>query len=72
MFGKIFRQIGSILSKLSAGGAGGAAPPQTPPLLRGAQLEERTVAGTPLCSARDMTIILLQIVELYVSEDKFV
>ena len=30
-FGKIFRQIGSILSKLSAGRAGGAAPPQTPP-----------------------------------------
>ena len=37
IFGKIFKQIGSILSKLSAGGAGGAAPPQTPPCL-----EERT------------------------------
>ena len=32
---------------------GGAAPPQTPPPLRGAHLEERTVAGTPLCGARD-------------------
>ena len=26
-----------------------------PPLLRGAHLEERTVAGTPLCGARDNT-----------------
>ena len=33
IFGKIFKQIGSILSKLSAGRAGGAAPPQTPPSL---------------------------------------
>ena len=33
ILGKIFRQIGSILSKLSAGRAGGAAPPQTPPCL---------------------------------------
>ena len=31
---------------------GGCAPPD-PPLLRGFHLEERTVAGTPLCSARD-------------------
>ena len=31
---------------------GGAAPPQTP-LLRGAHLEERTVAGTPLYGAKD-------------------
>ena len=49
IFGRIFKQIGSTLSKLFAGGAGGAAPP----LLRGAHLEERTVAGTPLCGARD-------------------
>ena len=31
---------------------GGCAPPD-PPLLRGFHLEERTVAGTPLCGARD-------------------
>ena len=30
IFAKIFNQIGSIFSQLSAGIAGGAAPPQTP------------------------------------------
>ena len=34
---------------------GGCAPPE-PPLLREAHLEERTVAGTPLCGARDKPI----------------
>ena len=34
---------------------GGCAPPD-PTLLRGAHLEERTVAGTPLCGARNKTI----------------
>ena len=55
-----FKQIGSRLSKLSAGSAGGAAPPKTP-LLRGAHLEERTVAGTPLCGARDIDIACITV-----------
>ena len=37
---------------------GGLRPPRAPPLLRGFHLEERTVAGTPLCGARDNFEIL--------------
>ncbi len=55
ILGKIFKQIGSILSKLyPLAVLGGCAPPRPPPLLRGFHLEERTVAGTPLCGARDL------------------
>ena len=54
IFGRIFKQIGSIFSQLSAGSAWDLRPPSPPPCL-----EERTVAGTPLCGARDMYLSLL-------------
>ena len=53
IFGMIFNQLGiHTLETIRWRCWGGCAPPHTHQL-RGAHLEERTVAGTPLCGARD-------------------